>query len=716
MKRLMSLYVLAVLLLTVGFASAQIPTGLINVFGNSVLDSTGTKLISGTISFAPVDNTGNPLSYRIGNMGQSLSRPVTAQVTNGAFSLNLADTSLSTPINVCFNVTLIDNSTGDNILGSGYSCVQPAATGETAWCNTSTCDFDLYPPNLAAQSVIQVGPQGATGLTGPASCVIGSTCSPIIPNINNMLYVDPTSSVGLIQQINGLIASCSGNCIIHIPSKSTAYYSGTGTIFVTTSNISIEGDSMGTVIINDTNTTPFLDVHEGTLAFDVTKGGTFGGFTVNCTNWASTCITAGDAVGPKFHDISLLGPSGCCNAILPPSGTTNTSQAMVFVNTNHWMERWVLRNVVIGGFHTVLHFENPTFSGGAGDSFGYGLVDGVWTGQGSGDLGVVIDSQANVYNMLGFKYQFNSGFTTAGDGTTVFVVSTSQFNGVGFNVTGENGGTPFIFAHIMTGGHMLFEGDYNIFGPPNTGGVVIDTPNTGDFNLPFYIGPRLGTMYHSAGSPVLANYDGSGQSFNVHPFEIPDLTSDSIASRFGYLISTTTNKNSPYIAFDIASKFCLFTRNEFLAESALVPVWCTDGNGNTNQNGQVVASGLTVQNGIQIINSSTATNQFTINSNSNVGTTVTMTNATTKNWKHEVRGSSSTMQGDYVFTDITDNTVPLDITPNGISTLSVNATLLIPKNTTAPSGSCAAFIAGTLVLSLDGHATSCTAGTWVSRW
>jgi hypothetical protein len=114
--------------------------------------------------------------------GQATQSTLQAQVTNGVFSLLVPDTALTNPANVCFNVTVLDNVSGNSILGAGYSCVQPAGsgtavTGSQAWCTASTatvggtCNFDAYPPNLAAMVLTQ------TGLTLNSS-VLSPGCTP----------------------------------------------------------------------------------------------------------------------------------------------------------------------------------------------------------------------------------------------------------------------------------------------------------------------------------------------------------------------------------------------------------------------------------------------------------------------------------------------------------------------------------------------------------
>jgi hypothetical protein len=174
MKKLLYLLATLVSLCTPAFAATA---GHVTVSGNNVEDSTGTLLASGTISFAPVNNSGAPISYRVDGNGQAISTPVTTLVTNGAFSIILADTSLTSPANVCYSVTIRSNSNGKQILGPGYSCVQPSASGpavtsSNAWCtDQGVCSFDSYNPNLAALVTVQTGP------TGPAPNILTGTAT-----------------------------------------------------------------------------------------------------------------------------------------------------------------------------------------------------------------------------------------------------------------------------------------------------------------------------------------------------------------------------------------------------------------------------------------------------------------------------------------------------------------------------------------------------------
>jgi len=127
------------------------PVGFTQVSASALKDPSGALVANATISFYPVNNAGWPISFKAGGGGQVMSMPVTAPVVNGAFTIQLADTTLTTPINVGYSVAVTDNVTGKSLLGAGYGCVQPSGT---------TWNFDTYSPNLASLALTQYGPQG----------------------------------------------------------------------------------------------------------------------------------------------------------------------------------------------------------------------------------------------------------------------------------------------------------------------------------------------------------------------------------------------------------------------------------------------------------------------------------------------------------------------------------------------------------------------------
>jgi hypothetical protein len=170
------------LLIAPALAPAQgVPVGWVQVTASNTMDA-GVLIAHGTVSFTPVSNGGQPLSFRVGSSvgGQAGPDPWTAPVTAGAFSILVPDSVMAFPTNVCYSVTITDNASGDVLSGPGYMCVQPADTGgavsgSQAWCTPggggsgAACDWDAYPPNEAALAVTQPGP---TGPPGPATILL----------------------------------------------------------------------------------------------------------------------------------------------------------------------------------------------------------------------------------------------------------------------------------------------------------------------------------------------------------------------------------------------------------------------------------------------------------------------------------------------------------------------------------------------------------------
>jgi hypothetical protein len=145
---------IALITLALLCAYASLPAQTVTVSATALQDSAG-NLVSGTITFQPSLLNDHPASYRAPGGGQVILQPVSATVTLGAFSIELPDTTLTNPANICFTASL--STAKGSGLGPGYSCVQPhyAATGSTDWCQAGVCDFDDYTPSLPTTALAQ---------------------------------------------------------------------------------------------------------------------------------------------------------------------------------------------------------------------------------------------------------------------------------------------------------------------------------------------------------------------------------------------------------------------------------------------------------------------------------------------------------------------------------------------------------------------------------
>lgn len=174
----------------------------------------GGALTGLTLNFG---GTGCPSvpTFTIVGAGQTQSTAVTATVTNGVFSLQLADTWLTSPQNVCYLTTIVDNTTGNQLLGGGYSCVQPsgmlasgAVTGSQPWCSPATgagggtCNWDAYVPNatplLVAANWATLGLQMGTITAVPYGTAPSGTITGTTPNqfLNLNLETGPQGATG----------------------------------------------------------------------------------------------------------------------------------------------------------------------------------------------------------------------------------------------------------------------------------------------------------------------------------------------------------------------------------------------------------------------------------------------------------------------------------------------------------------------------------------
>jgi hypothetical protein len=133
------------------------------VTASHIQDAAGNLLSAGQVSFLPVDANGKLVAFQVGGGGQVLQRAVVCPVASGVITgtCKVADTSLTTPANVCYKLTIKDTHTSQQVAGgAGYSCVQP--TG-------ATFNLDNYTPSSSAvlpQTGANTGVNGNLSVSG----------------------------------------------------------------------------------------------------------------------------------------------------------------------------------------------------------------------------------------------------------------------------------------------------------------------------------------------------------------------------------------------------------------------------------------------------------------------------------------------------------------------------------------------------------------------
>ena len=159
-------------------------TSFVSVTSSKLTDATGAAA-NAQVCAQAVDPMGNAISVHVKGGGVTTTQQVCTNAVAGAWSLSLPNTLLTIPGNAGFNITATDNVSGSNLIGPGYTYVQPTSDLNSRWCTTTTaglttCNFDNLPPMVKpmVQTVYQ-GPAGKDGTVGPAGCVVGSTCAAV---------------------------------------------------------------------------------------------------------------------------------------------------------------------------------------------------------------------------------------------------------------------------------------------------------------------------------------------------------------------------------------------------------------------------------------------------------------------------------------------------------------------------------------------------------
>ncbi len=127
--------------------------GLLTITHTGITDVGGNVLAHGRECFTPVNNAGVPIAANYPG-GTITKTPKCWTVTNGVLdsAARLVNSSLTSPLNLCYQLTLTDSTTGATVIGprDGYGCIQP----------TSNIDINTITPNLPGLVVQVPGVKG----------------------------------------------------------------------------------------------------------------------------------------------------------------------------------------------------------------------------------------------------------------------------------------------------------------------------------------------------------------------------------------------------------------------------------------------------------------------------------------------------------------------------------------------------------------------------
>ncbi len=191
--------------------------GITVVSASNIQDATGSLLTAGTIIFKPVSSLTFGL-INVTNTGPVSNAPVSAVIRKGAFRVSLADTSLASPANFGYAVSVTDDLKNEEVIR--YQCIQPFGAN---W------SLDTFVDNQPAMATIQNGPsaydvavrQGFVGtpaqwlvsLTGPMGQVSGPGMATAISKREaiNLVALSTLSYAVQISASDGTIAGITGD-------------------------------------------------------------------------------------------------------------------------------------------------------------------------------------------------------------------------------------------------------------------------------------------------------------------------------------------------------------------------------------------------------------------------------------------------------------------------------------------------------------------------
>ena len=318
-------------------------TGTVPFVGARVTDASGVPLARGTAYFTPTTSTGAPMSFQLGGGGQVLSKAVSCQIIAGQVvaGCRLADTSATNPVNPCLSMTIVDNATGKNVLGPGYSCMQPKLIG-SYWCPNGICDFNLYIPAGLPGVAVTAGPQGQQG---PPGCVVGSTCTADLnpQSVGGVVYPDQFDGADVGARINTAVAAkCNTSVPCYLKLMAHTFYDLTTSVSFP-DNIKIYLNMAESVIASHV---PGAAFHVGFHNEDSQTGGISNGQIIKAAdNNSSTAraIVQESRIWFTYRDLRFAGFHGASDIALLVQNT----------GTAQWDG-----SGVVNGYNERNHFEN----------------------------------------------------------------------------------------------------------------------------------------------------------------------------------------------------------------------------------------------------------------------------------------------------------------------------------------------------------------------
>lgn len=241
---------------------------------SKIQDASGNLLASGQLCLTGVALNGQPIPFQAGGGGLVHTEPVCKAVTNGAVaSFPIANSTLTYPLNVAYQIVVTDNTTGAAVLNVGPTQI----TGFT-W------SLDSYQPNLAPLALVQNGPPGAPGPAGAAATVTGNGTN------GDFLVVGALrGKYGPFFDVTAWGAAGNGSADDTSALTQALAAAGTGAVYL----------PKGTYLINNSS---------GPVTFTGFNGKIFGagsGSVIKCTSLANSCLVFQNSTWITISDLAI---------------------------------------------------------------------------------------------------------------------------------------------------------------------------------------------------------------------------------------------------------------------------------------------------------------------------------------------------------------------------------------------------------------------------
>jgi hypothetical protein len=161
----------------------------VTITDTGITDLSGAPLPNGLECFAPVNNQRVPIAANYPG-GTITKVPKCSPIVTGVMTpIQLVASNVTSPVNLCYLRTIVDSSTGKQVIGplDGYACVQP----------TANTNMNTVVPSLGGLALAVTGPAGPAG---PALSYRGMWSSSTtyangdVVTYSNALYVSSVSS------------------------------------------------------------------------------------------------------------------------------------------------------------------------------------------------------------------------------------------------------------------------------------------------------------------------------------------------------------------------------------------------------------------------------------------------------------------------------------------------------------------------------------------